>query len=77
MTNQIIGLAAAAPVGSESLRLGTQLAIGGALLLAVGGGAVTYHQNRIDGEAAAAVRRAAIAVPVEVSPAELVASSAA
>jgi membrane fusion protein, multidrug efflux system len=71
VTDQIIGLAAAAPVGSESLRLGTQLAIGGALLLAVAGGAVTYHQYRIDGEAAAAVRRGTSAVPVEVSPAEL------
>jgi membrane fusion protein (multidrug efflux system) len=53
------------------LRLGTQLVIGGALLLVVGGGAVTYHQSRIDGEAAAAVRRGASVVPVEVTPAEL------
>jgi len=53
------------------LRLGTQLAIGAALLLAVVGGAVTYHQQRIDGEAAAAVRRGASAIPVEVAPAEL------
>ncbi|MGH6918693.1 MAG: biotin/lipoyl-binding protein, partial [Geminicoccaceae bacterium] len=53
------------------MRLGTQLAIGGALLLAVGGGAVTYHRQQIDGEAAAAVRRVARAVPVEVTPAEL------
>ena len=41
------------------MRVGTQLAIGAALLLAVVGGAVTYHQQRIDGEAAAAVRRGA------------------
>ena len=53
------------------MRLGTQLAIGAALLLAVVGGAVTYHQQRIDGEAAAAVRRGASAIPVEVAPAEL------
>jgi membrane fusion protein (multidrug efflux system) len=53
------------------LRLGTQLVIGGALLLVVGGGAVTYHQSQIDGEAAAAVRRGASAVPVEVMTAEL------
>jgi membrane fusion protein (multidrug efflux system) len=53
------------------LRLGIQLAIGSALLLAVGGGAVTYHQQQIDGEAAAAVRRGASAVPVEVTSAEL------
>jgi membrane fusion protein (multidrug efflux system) len=52
------------------LRLGTQLALGGALLLAIGGGAVTYHQHRIDGEAAAAVRRGPSAVPVEVTAAE-------
>jgi membrane fusion protein, multidrug efflux system len=53
------------------VRLGTQLAIGAALLLAVVGGAVTYHQQRIDGEAAAAVRRGASAIPVEIAPAEL------
>jgi membrane fusion protein (multidrug efflux system) len=53
------------------LRIGTQLAIAAVLLLAVGGGAVTYHQYRIDGEAAAAVRRGAAAIPVEVTPAEL------
>ena len=53
------------------MRLGTQLVIGGALLLVVGGGAVTYHQSQIDGEAAAAVRRGASVVPVEVTPAEL------
>jgi membrane fusion protein (multidrug efflux system) len=53
------------------LRLGTQLAIGGALLLVIGAGAVTYHQHRIDGEAAAAVRRGASAVPVEITAAEL------
>jgi membrane fusion protein (multidrug efflux system) len=53
------------------VRLGTQLAIGAALLLALGGGAVTYHRQQIDGEAAAAVRRGASAVPVEVTPAAL------
>jgi membrane fusion protein, multidrug efflux system len=53
------------------LRIGTQLVIAAALLLALGGSAVTYHQYRIDGEAAAAVRRGASAVPVEVTPAEL------
>ncbi len=51
------------------MRVGTQLGIAAALLLAVGG-AVTWHQSRIDGEAAAAVSRAASAVPVEVSAAE-------
>jgi membrane fusion protein (multidrug efflux system) len=53
------------------LRVGTQLAIAAALLLALGGGAVTYHQYRLDGEAEAAVRRGARAIPVEVVPAEL------
>jgi membrane fusion protein, multidrug efflux system len=53
------------------LRVGTQLALAAALLLVVGGGAVTYHQYRIDGEAEAAVRRGARAIPVEVVPAEL------
>ena len=52
------------------MRLATQLWIAAALLLAVGGGAVTYHQYRIDGEAEAAVRRGASAIPVEVAPAE-------
>jgi membrane fusion protein, multidrug efflux system len=51
------------------LRLATQLWIAAALLLAVVGGAVTYQQYRIDGEAEAAVRRAS-AIPVEVVPAE-------
>ena len=53
------------------MRVGTQLAIAAALLLAVGGGAVTYHQRQIDGEAAAAVRRGASVAPVEVTPAAL------
>jgi membrane fusion protein, multidrug efflux system len=53
------------------LRIGTQLAIAAALLLVVGGGAVTYHQYRIDGEAAAAVRRGASEIPVEVTPVEI------
>ncbi|HEX5079743.1 MAG TPA: efflux RND transporter periplasmic adaptor subunit, partial [Geminicoccaceae bacterium] len=48
-----------------------QLAIAAALLLALGGGAVTYHQHRLDGEAAAAVRRGPSAIPVEVTTARL------
>jgi membrane fusion protein (multidrug efflux system) len=52
------------------LRLATQLAIGTVLLLAIGGGAVTYHRYQADGEAAAAVRRGARAVAVEVETAE-------
>ena len=56
-------VAARRPARSEPLRVGTQLVIGGALLLAVAGGAVTYHQHQIDGEAAAAVRRGASADP--------------
>jgi membrane fusion protein (multidrug efflux system) len=52
------------------LRLGTQLVIGAVLLLAIGGGALTYHRYQTDGEAAAAVRRGSSAVPVEVVPAE-------
>jgi membrane fusion protein (multidrug efflux system) len=51
------------------LRLATQLAIGTALLLAIGGGAVTYHRYQADGEAAAAVRGAR-AIAVEVATAE-------
>jgi membrane fusion protein (multidrug efflux system) len=50
------------------MRTGTQLVIAAALLLAVGG-AVTWHQYRIDSEAAAAVGRGASAVPVELSAA--------
>jgi membrane fusion protein (multidrug efflux system) len=52
------------------VRLGTQLAIGAVLLLAIGGGAFTYHRYHLEGEAAAAVRRASRAIPVEVSQAE-------
>ena len=52
------------------MRVGTQLAIGAALLLAVGGGAVTYHRSQLDGEAAAAVNRGPSAIPVEVTAAE-------
>jgi len=52
------------------LRLGTQLAIGAALLLAIGGGALTYHRYQADGEAAAAVQRGPRAVTVEVEKAE-------
>jgi membrane fusion protein (multidrug efflux system) len=52
------------------VRVGTQLAIGAALLLAVGGGAVTYHRSQLDGEAAAAVNRGPSAIPVEVTAAE-------
>jgi membrane fusion protein, multidrug efflux system len=53
------------------LRIGTQLVIAAALLLAVAGSAVTYHQYRIDGEAVAAVRRGVSAVPVEVVTVDL------
>jgi membrane fusion protein (multidrug efflux system) len=44
--------------------------IGTALLMAIGGGALTYHRYQADGEAAAAVRRGARAVAVEVETAE-------
>jgi membrane fusion protein (multidrug efflux system) len=52
------------------VRVGAQLAIGAALLLAVAGGAVTYHRSQRDGEAAAAVNRGPSAVPVELAAAE-------
>ena len=52
------------------MRLATQLVIGTALLLAIGGGAVTYHRYQADGEAAAAVQRGGRAVAVEVEAAE-------
>ncbi len=52
------------------MRLGTQLVIGAVLLLAIGGGAVTYHRYQTDGEAEAAVHRGSSAVPVEVVAAE-------
>jgi len=52
------------------VRLSTQLAVGGVLLLTLGGSAFLYHRFQVDGEAEAAVRSGPEAVPVEIAAAE-------
>jgi membrane fusion protein (multidrug efflux system) len=52
------------------MRLGTQLAIAGLLVVALGAGGFVYHRSQTDGEAAAAVGRGASAVPVQIVAAE-------
>jgi membrane fusion protein (multidrug efflux system) len=51
------------------VRLGTQLAVAGLLVVVLGGGGFLYHRSQIDGEAAAAVGRGPSAVPVEIAAA--------
>ena len=46
------------------MRLGTQLAIAGLLVVVLGAGGFLYHRSQADGEAAAAVGRGPSAVPV-------------
>jgi membrane fusion protein, multidrug efflux system len=52
------------------MRLGTQLAIAGLLVLALGAGGFVYHRSQAEGEAAAAVGRGSSAVPVQLVAAE-------
>lgn len=52
------------------MRLGTQLAIAGILVVMLGAGGFVYHRSQIDGEAEAAVGRGSSAVPVEIASAE-------
>jgi membrane fusion protein, multidrug efflux system len=50
------------------VRLGTQLAIAGVLMVVLGAGGFVYHRNQTDGEAAAAVGRGQrAAVPVQIA----------
>jgi membrane fusion protein, multidrug efflux system len=52
------------------MRLGTQLAIAGLLVVALGAGGLAYHRSQTDGEAAAAVGRGPSAIPVQIVAAE-------
>jgi membrane fusion protein, multidrug efflux system len=52
------------------VRLGTQLAIAGLLIVMLGAGGFVYHRSQTDGEAEAAVGRGPNAVPVELAVAE-------
>lgn len=52
------------------MRVSTQLAIAGLLVVGLGAGGFFYHRSLTDGEAAAAVGRGSNAVPVEIAAAE-------
>ena len=51
------------------MRVGTQIAIAGLLLVVLGAGGLAYHRSQADGEAAAAVGRGPVAVPVDMATA--------
>jgi membrane fusion protein (multidrug efflux system) len=52
------------------VRLGSQLAIAGVLVVALGAGGFLYHRSQAEGEAEAAVGRGPSAIPVELAAAE-------
>jgi membrane fusion protein (multidrug efflux system) len=51
------------------VRLSTQLAVAGLLIVGLGAGGFFYHRSQTDGEAAAAVGRASSAISVEIAAA--------
>jgi membrane fusion protein, multidrug efflux system len=53
------------------VRIGTQLAIAGLLMVVLGAGGFVYHRSQADGEAEAAVGRGPSALPVQIAAAEV------
>ncbi|MGH6901920.1 MAG: efflux RND transporter periplasmic adaptor subunit [Geminicoccaceae bacterium] len=53
------------------MRLGTQVAIAGLLMVMLGAGGFVYHRSQADGEAEAAVGRGPSALPVQIAAAEV------
>ncbi|MGH6899359.1 MAG: efflux RND transporter periplasmic adaptor subunit [Geminicoccaceae bacterium] len=51
------------------MRLGTQVAIAGLLMVVLGAGGFVYHRSQADSEAEAAIGRGSSAVPVEIAAA--------